>query len=74
MYFTIREKIMKQLFSIRHNRKYKLSKGDNGLVKFLHADVELYFFRWLVGLLQWKHNFKINQNSILWSLFLFYET
>ena len=65
---------MKQLFLIRHNHKYKLSHGENELVKFLHADVELYFFGWLVGLFQWKHNFKINQNSILWSLFLFYET
>ena len=39
MYFTIREKIIKQLFLICHNRKYK-SKGENGLVKFVHADVE----------------------------------
>ena len=44
MYFTIREKIMKQLFLIRHNHKYKLSKGENGLVKFVHADLKLYFF------------------------------
>ena len=74
MYFTIREKIMKQLFLTRHNHKYKLSKGENSLLKFVHADVELYFFGWLVGLFQWRHNLKINQNSILRSLFLFYET
>ena len=43
MYFTIREKNMKQLFLIRHNHKYKPSKGENGLVRFLHADVNYTF-------------------------------
>ena len=42
MYFTIREKIMKQLFLILHNHKYKPSKGENVLVKFVHADVEYF--------------------------------
>ena len=65
---------MKKLFLIRHSHKYKLSKGENGLLEFVHADVELYFFRWLVGLFQWRHKLKIDQNSILWSLFIFYET
>ena len=43
MYFTIREKIMKQFFLIRRNHKYKLCKGENGLVKFVHADVDYTF-------------------------------
>ena len=43
MYFTIREKIMKQFFLIRHNCKYKLSKGENGCLKFLHDDVNYIF-------------------------------
>ena len=73
MCFTIREKIMKQLLLIRHNHKGKLSKGENGLFKYVHADVILYFFGWLVGLFQWRHNLKIDQNSILLGLFLFYE-
>ena len=34
---------MKQLFLIPHNHNYKLSKGENRLVKFVHTDVELYF-------------------------------
>ena len=54
---------MKQLFLKRHNHKYKLSKDENGLVKFLHADLKLYFLGWLVGLFQWKHkNIKVNKN------------
>ena len=69
--FIIREKTMKQLFLIRHNHKYKLSKGENGLFKFVNADVELYFFEWLVGLFEWEHNLKTDQNSMLRSLFLF---
>ena len=40
MYFTVREKIIKQLLLVRDNQKYKPSKGKNGLVKFVHADVE----------------------------------
>ena len=40
MYFTIREKIMEQLFLIRHNHKHKPSKDKNGLVKFVHAELE----------------------------------
>ena len=38
MDFTIREKIMKQLFLIRHNHKHK-PKDKNGLVKFVHAEL-----------------------------------
>ena len=55
----------------RHNHKYKLSKGKNGLFKFVNADVELYFFEWLVGLFEWEHNLKTDQNSMLRSLFVF---
>ena len=65
---------MKHLFLIRHNHKYKLSKGENGLLKFVHAEVKLYFFRWLVELFQWRNNLKIDQTSILRSLLIFYET
>ena len=50
MYFTIREKIMKQFFLIRHNCKYKLSKGENGCLRFVHDDVELFLFGWLMEL------------------------
>ena len=50
MYFAIREKIMKQFFLIRHNCKYKLSKGENGCLKFVYDDVELYLFGWLMEL------------------------
>ena len=39
---------MKQLFLMRHNYKCKLSKRENGLVKFVHADVKLHFF-WVAG-------------------------
>ena len=42
MYLTIREKIIKQLFLIRHNHKYKPSKGENGLVRLVHADVDYF--------------------------------
>ena len=65
---------MNHLFLIPHNHKYKLSKNENGLLKFAHADVKLYFFRWLVGLFQWKHNLRNDQNSILRILFIFCET
>ena len=34
---------MNYLFLIRHNHKYKLSKGENGLLKFVHADVNYTF-------------------------------
>ena len=44
MHFTIREKIMKQLFSIHHNHKHILSKSKNGLLTSAHANVELYSF------------------------------
>ena len=40
MYFTIREQNMKQFSLIRHNHKHKASKGENVLVKFVHADME----------------------------------
>ena len=50
MYFTTREKIMKQLFLIQYNHKYKPSKGENGLVKFVPADVNNIFGGWLVEL------------------------
>ena len=74
MYFTIRERIMKQLFLIRHNHKYKPSKGENELVKFVHVDVE-YFWGVARGFVsQRRHNLKFDQNSILRKLFLFYET
>ena len=74
MHFTIREKIIKQLFLIRHNHKYKPSQGENGLVKFVHAHVE-YFLRVARGIVsQRRYNLKFDQNSILWKLFLFYET
>ena len=59
MYFTIREKIIKQLFLICHNHKYK-SKGENLLVKFVHADVEWYFLGVLVVLFL--------KGSISWNL------
>ena len=74
MYFTIREKIIKQLFLIHHNHKYKPSKGENGLVKFVHADVG-YFLRVARGIAsQSRHDLKFYQNSILRQLFLFHET
>ena len=56
---------MKQLFLIPRNHNYKLSKGENRLVKFVHADVNYIFLEWLVAVLQWRHNLKFNQNSIL---------
>ena len=36
-YYT--RKIIKQLFLIRHNHKYKLSKGEKRLIKFVHVEV-----------------------------------
>ena len=44
MYFNVRVKIMKQLFLIPHNHNYKLSKGENRLVKFVHTDLNYIFF------------------------------
>ena len=38
---------MKQLFSIRCNHKYKLSKGKHELLRFIHADVIILF--WVAG-------------------------
>ena len=60
---------MKQLFLIPHNHNYKLSKGENRLVKFVHTDVNYIFWGWLVTVLQWRHNLKFNQNSILETIF-----
>ena len=41
--FHYTRKIMKLLFFMCHNHKYKLSKSENGLVKFVHADVNYIF-------------------------------
>ena len=40
-YYT--RKIIKQLFLICHNHKYKLSKGEKRLIKFVHVEVEYIF-------------------------------
>ena len=32
---------MKQFLLIRHNHKGNFSKGENGLLKYVHADVKL---------------------------------
>ena len=42
--FPYTRKNYETIVPVRHNHKYKLAKGENGLVKFVHADVELYFF------------------------------
>ena len=62
---------MKQLILRCHNHKCKLCKGENGLVKFVHVEVE-----YLAGgiVLQLWHNLKFDQSSILWKSFLFFET
>ena len=62
---------MKQLILRCHNHKCKLCKGENGLVKFVNAEVE-----YLAGgiVLQVWHNLKFDQSSILWKSFLFFET
>ena len=72
IYFThaIQEQSMKHLFLIRHNHKYKLSKGENGLLKFVHAGVNYTF---LCGWWDCFNGDIIDQNSILLSFFIFYE-
>ena len=40
----MRENIMKQLFLIRHNHKYKLSKGENGLLGYSNS----YALMWII--------------------------
>ena len=56
--------------SIIPNHKYKLSKGENGLVKFVHVDVKQYFFGVAGGIVsQRRHNLKFDQNSILGDYF-----
>ena len=44
LYFTMREKIMKQLLLIRHNYKYKLFKGDKGLLGYSNS----YVLMWII--------------------------
>ena len=52
------------IVSVRHYHNYKIRTCWCGIILF-----------WVVWVLfQWRHNLKIDQNSILRRLFLFYET